>query len=41
MKVCTRDGGICMCGVVEWVKKAHLKWFGNVERMGRGKFIKL
>ena len=29
------------CGVVEWVKRNTLKWFGHVERMGSGEFLKV
>ncbi len=28
------------CGVVEWVKRNTLKWFGHIERMGSEKFVK-
>ncbi len=29
------------CGVVEWVKRHTLKWFGHVERMGSEEFVKV
>ncbi len=28
------------CGVVEWVKKRTLRWFGHIERMGNEGFLK-
>ncbi len=28
------------CGVVEWVKRNTLRWFGHTERMGSQKFVK-
>ncbi len=28
------------CGVVEWVKRSTLRWFGHVERMGNDEFVK-
>ncbi len=28
------------CGVVEWVKRNTLRWFGLVERMGSEEFVK-
>ncbi len=28
------------CGVVEWVKRSTLRWFGHTERMGNEKFVK-
>ncbi len=28
------------CGVVEWVKRSTLRWFGHIERMGNEEFIK-
>ncbi len=28
------------CGVVEWVKRNTLRWFGHIERMGSEKFVK-
>ncbi len=28
------------CGVVEWVKRNTLRWFGHIERMGSGEFVK-
>ncbi len=28
------------CGVVEWVKRNTLRWFGHVERMGIEEFVK-
>ncbi len=27
-------GGGVGCGVVEWVKRSTLRWFGHIERMG-------
>ncbi len=46
MKVCERCGmSACAngvnCGVAEWVKRNTLKWFGHVERIGRGEFVKV
>ncbi len=29
------------CGVVEWVMRNTLKWFGHVERMGSEEFVKV
>ncbi len=29
------------CGVVEWVKRSTLRWFGHIERMGNEKFVKV
>ncbi len=29
------------CGVVAWVKRNTLNWFGHVERMGSGEFVKV
>ncbi len=34
-----RGSGV-WCGVVEWVKRSTLRWFGNIERMGNEKFVK-
>ncbi len=28
------------CGVVEWVKRNMLRWFGHIERMGSEEFVK-
>ncbi len=28
------------CGVVEWVKRSTLRWFGHIERMGNEEFVK-
>ncbi len=28
------------CGVVEWVKRSILRWFGHIERMGNDEFVK-
>ncbi len=28
------------CGVVEWVKRSPLSWFGHIERMGSEEFVK-
>ncbi len=28
------------CGVVEWVKRSTLRWFGHIERMGSEEFVK-
>ncbi len=28
------------CGVVEWVKKSILRWFGHIDRMGNEEFLK-
>ncbi len=28
------------CGVVEWVKRIMLRWYGHIERMGSEKFVK-
>ncbi len=27
------------CGVVEWVKRSTLRWFGHIERMGNEEFV--
>ncbi len=29
------------CGVVEWVKRSTLRWFGHTERMGNEEFVKV
>ncbi len=29
------------CGVVEWVKRSILRWFGHIERMGNEEFVKV
>ncbi len=34
-----RGSGV-MCGVVEWVKRSTLRWFGHIERMRNEKFVK-
>ncbi len=28
------------CGVVEWVKRSTLRWFGHIERIGNEEFVK-
>ncbi len=28
------------CGVVEWVKRSTLRWFGHIERMKKEDFVK-
>ncbi len=28
------------CGVLEWVKRNTLRWFGYIERMGNDEFVK-
>ncbi len=28
------------CGVVEWVKRSTLRWFGYIERMENEEFVK-
>ncbi len=28
------------CGVVEWVKRSTLRWFGHTESMGNEEFVK-
>ncbi len=28
------------CGVLEWVKRNTLRWFGHIDRMGNEKFVK-
>ncbi len=28
------------CGVVKWVKRNTLRWFGHIERMGSEEFVK-
>ncbi len=28
------------CGVVEWLKRNTLRWFGDIERMGNEEFVK-
>ncbi len=28
------------CGVVEWVKRNTLRWFGHIERMNSEEFVK-
>ncbi len=34
-----RGSGV-RCGVVEWVKRSTLRWFGHIERMGHEEFVK-
>ncbi len=34
-----RESGVG-CGVVEWVKRITLRWFGHIERMGNEEFVK-
>ncbi len=29
------------CGVVEWVKRCTLRWFGHIERMLNEEFVKV
>ncbi len=29
------------CGVVEWVKRSTLRWFGHTERIGNEEFVKM
>ncbi len=29
------------CGMVEWLKKITLRWFGHIERMGNEEFVKV
>ncbi len=29
------------CGVVEWVKRSTLRWFGHIERVGNEEFVKV
>ncbi len=29
------------CGVVEWVKRSTMRWFGHIERMGNEEFVKM
>ncbi len=33
-----RESGV-ECGVVEWVKRSTLRWFGHIERMGNEEFV--
>ncbi len=35
-----RDSGVG-CGVVEWVKRSTLRWFGHIERMVNEEFVKV
>ncbi len=35
-----RRGSGVGCGVVEWVKRSTLRWFGHTERMGNEGFVK-
>ncbi len=32
--------GVC-CGVVEWVKRSTLRWFGHIERMRNEELVKV
>ncbi len=34
-----RGSGV-QCGVVVWVKRSTLRWFGHIERMGNEEFVK-
>ncbi len=34
-----RESGVG-CGVVEWVKRSTLRWFGHLERMGNDELVK-
>ncbi len=33
-------GGGAECGVVEWVKRSTLRWFGHIERMENEEYVK-
>ncbi len=33
-------GSVVECGVVEWVKRNTLRWFGHIERMKNEEFVK-
>lgn len=33
-------GNRALCGVVEWVKRSTLRWFGHIERMKNEEFVK-
>ncbi len=35
-----RGSGV-WCGVVEWVKRTTLGWFGHIERLGNEEFVKI
>ncbi len=36
-----REGGSGVgCGVVEWMKRSTLCWFGHIKRMGNEEFVK-
>ncbi len=35
-----RGSGV-KCGVVEWVKRSTLRWFGRIERMRNEEFVKV
>ncbi len=37
--MCSHANGV-NCGVVEWVKRNTLRWFGHIERMGSEEFVK-
>ncbi len=34
------EWGVVWCGVVEWVTRRTLRWFGHIERMGNEEFVK-
>ena len=38
--VCMIGEGGEKCGVVEWVKRNTLRWFGHVERMKQNELVK-
>ncbi len=33
-------GSGVLCGVVKWVNRSTLRWFGHIERMGNEEFVK-
>ncbi len=35
-----RCGSGVGCGVVDWVKRSTLRWFGHTERIGNEEFVK-
>ncbi len=37
----TGRGSRVGCGVVEWVKRSTLRWFGHIERMENEEFVKV
>ncbi len=37
----TGCGSWAGCGVMEWVKRSTLRWFGHIERMGNEDFLKV